>query len=49
MIRNSWMIEANASVINAYNRQNIFYIDRVLFTPKYQFPVIPTLGMSITY
>lgn len=49
VIRNRWMIEANASVINAYNRDNIFYIDRVLFTPKYQFPTIPTLGMNIVY
>lgn len=49
VIKNRWMVEGSASVINTYNRANIFYIDRVLFTPKYQFPIMPTVGLNIVY
>jgi hypothetical protein len=49
LIDNSWLIEVNLSLINAYDRQNIFYFDRVRFTPIYQLPVLPTLGVTIRY
>lgn len=49
VIRNSWMIEATGSVINAYDRRNIFYIDRILFEKVYQFPILPSFGLAITY
>jgi TonB-dependent Receptor Plug Domain. len=39
-------LELNASISNAYNRQNIFYIDRIRNTREYQFPIFPTLGAS---
>lgn len=39
-------LELNASISNAYNRQNIFYIDRVKNTRKYQLPIFPSIGLS---
>lgn len=40
------VIEASASLSNAYNRQNIFYIDRIRNTREYQFPIFPSFGLS---
>lgn len=39
-------IEVSGSISNAYDRQNIFYIDRVRNTRTYQFPIFPSLGVS---
>lgn len=39
-------IEANGSISNAYNRRNIFYIDRIRNTREYQLPIFPSLGIS---
>lgn len=39
-------LEVMLSVTNAYNRQNIFYIDRVSGERVDQLPVMPSLGMS---
>jgi hypothetical protein len=49
IIRNSWLLEVNASLINTYDRDNIFYFDRVRFQPVYQLPVLPSLGITIAY
>lgn len=38
-----------ASVINAYNRANIFYFDRVNFTRINQLPILPSLGFNLTF
>jgi hypothetical protein len=43
------ILEASASVSNAYNRQNIFYIDRITNTREYQLPIFPTLGLSWSF
>ena len=40
------VLELTASVSNAYDRQNIFYIDRIKNTRQYQLPVFPSLGVS---
>ncbi|MBK7762753.1 MAG: carboxypeptidase-like regulatory domain-containing protein [Bacteroidetes bacterium] len=42
-------LEVSGSVSNAYNRENIFYIDRVTNTREYQLPVFPSLGVSWTF
>lgn len=49
LIRNSVLIELTASAINAYDRKNIFYFDRVRFAAVYQLPVIPTVGITARY
>lgn len=48
-IKGKVKIELNASVSNAYNRQNIFYFDRVRFTRINQLPIIPTIGASVAF
>lgn len=42
-------LEANASVTNVYNRENIFYINRVSGKKVYQLPLMPSFGMSLTF
>jgi hypothetical protein len=39
-------IEANAGVTNIYNRENVFYVDRVRYDVVYQLPLMPSLGMN---
>jgi hypothetical protein len=42
-------LEVNAGATNAYNRENIFYIDRVTFDRVNQLPIIPTIGLNLKY
>jgi hypothetical protein len=44
--QNGQILEVSASVINAYNRQNVFYVDRITMKRVNQLPVIPTIGVS---
>ena len=41
--------EINASIINVYNRANIFYFDRIRYTRVNQLPVLPSLGMKFKF
>ncbi|HPI53838.1 MAG TPA: TonB-dependent receptor [Chitinophagaceae bacterium] len=45
-VKKSSVIECSGSISNAYNRQNIFYIDRIRNSRTYQFPIFPSLGLS---
>jgi hypothetical protein len=38
-----------ASVTNVYNRKNIFYVNRVTNQTIYQFPFLPSLGVSYKF
>jgi len=38
-----------ASVSNVYNRDNIFYFDRVRYERVNQLPVLPTLGVALSF
>jgi len=42
-------LEVNASVINVYNRANVFYFDRVHYTRVNQLPILPSIGASLTF
>jgi hypothetical protein len=42
-------LELNASVINLYNRENIFYFDRVRYERVNQLPILPSIGASFTF
>jgi hypothetical protein len=42
-------LEANASVINVYDRQNIFYFNRVKGERVDQLPILPSIGASFTF
>ncbi|MDX1408669.1 MAG: TonB-dependent receptor, partial [Saprospiraceae bacterium] len=42
-------IEATASVTNVYDRENIFYFDRIRFERVDQLPILPSLGLKFTF
>ena len=42
-------LDITASVTNLYNRQNIFYVDRVTTDKVYQLPLLPSLGISFKF
>ncbi|HNK97623.1 MAG TPA: TonB-dependent receptor [Chitinophagales bacterium] len=42
-------VEINAGVTNVYNRDNIFYFDRVRYERVNQLPVLPSLSMSYSF
>lgn len=42
-------LELSASVTNIYNRDNIFYVNRITSEKIYQLPVLPSLGVSIDF
>ncbi len=42
-------LELTASVTNAYNRNNIFYFDRVRYKRIDQLPVLPSLGATLSF
>jgi hypothetical protein len=42
-------LEATASVINVYNRKNIFYVDRITNERVDQLPILPAIGLSLTF
>lgn len=48
-LKNKDVIEVIASVTNIYNRQNIFYVNRVSQETIYQFPILPSLGISYKF
>jgi len=43
------ILEANLGVTNAYNRDNLFYINRVTQEKVYQLPLMPSLGVNLTF
>lgn len=43
------ILEANASCTNVFNRENIFYLDRVSQERVNQLPIMPSIGMSLTF
>jgi hypothetical protein len=47
--KNASILELNASVTNAYNRKNIFYVNRVTNQVIYQFPIMPSFGVSYKF
>ena len=39
-------LEVNVGVTNAYNRENVFYFDRVKFKRVNQLPMLPSFGVN---
>jgi len=39
-------LEIDVSVTNLYNRENIFYVDRITQEVVYQLPILPSLGVT---
>ena len=48
-LKNKNVIEVVASVTNTYNRSNIFYVNRVTGKEIYQFPLLPSFGLSYKF
>ena len=42
-------LEFIASLTNAYNRPNVFYFDRLSYTRINQLPIIPAIGLSLSF
>jgi hypothetical protein len=42
-------IDIDLSVVNVYNRQNVFYRDRISGEIVYQLPIMPSLGVTWTF
>lgn len=42
-------IEANLGATNIYNRDNLFYFDRLSNSKRYQLPFLPSLGVNVTF
>ncbi|MFC1733526.1 carboxypeptidase-like regulatory domain-containing protein [candidate division KSB1 bacterium] len=42
-------MEVNFSLTNVYDRNNIFYVDRIANEVVYQLPIMPSLGLSWTF
>lgn len=42
-------VEVTASVTNAYDRENIFYFDRIRYERVNQLPVLPSLGVKWSF
>ena len=45
----SSILDMTFSVTNAYNRENIFYFNRVKYERVDQLPIMPSFGASITF
>ncbi|HOI87237.1 MAG TPA: TonB-dependent receptor [Lentimicrobium sp.] len=43
------LLETNLSVTNIYNRDNIFYVNRVTGDKVYQLPVMPSFGLNMSF
>jgi opacity protein-like surface antigen len=48
-LKNKDVIEMIGSVTNAYDRNNIFYVNRVTSEIIYQFPILPSFGVSYKF
>ena len=46
---NKFMLEANITLINLYNRANVFYFDRVRFAVIHQLPILPSTGLTLKF
>lgn len=44
--KNESEVELIGSITNVYNRKNIFYVNRVTGETIYQFPILPSIGVS---
>lgn len=42
-------LDATFAIINVYDRQNIFYVDRVTNVKVYQFPFFPSINLTYTF
>lgn len=46
---NKFLLEAQVSVVNLYNRANVFYFDRIRYATIYQLPLLPSTGLTLKF
>lgn len=46
---NKMLLEADLTLINAYDRDNIFYFDRIRLEVVYQLPILPSAGLTLKF
>lgn len=49
IFKNDSEIEAIGSLTNTYDRRNIFYVNRITGETIYQFPILPSIGVSYKF
>lgn len=49
IFKNKTTMEIIGSITNAYDRKNIFYVNRVTNATIYQFPLLPSMGISYKF
>lgn len=49
VISENSILEASVSVTNVYNRENIFYVNRVTTERVNQLPILPSIGLNLTF
>lgn len=49
MIGKNSILEANVSITNVYNRNNLFFVNRVTADEVYQLPLLPSFGLNLTF
>lgn len=49
IFKNETELEITGNVTNVYNRKNIFYVNRISSKILYQFPVLPSFGVSYKF
>ncbi|MBK7212579.1 MAG: TonB-dependent receptor [Bacteroidales bacterium] len=48
-LRENSVLEINVTITNAYDRKNIFYVDRISNQKVYQLPLMPSAGVSLSF
>ncbi len=43
------MLEVDLSVTNVYNRNNVFYVNLITSDVARQLPVLPSLGLTLSF
>jgi len=46
---NDMVLEVNAGVTNVYSRKNIFYVNRITQETVYQLPILPSIGLDLSF
>jgi hypothetical protein len=49
IFKNKNVLELIGSITNVYNRKNIFYVNRISSEEIYQFPLLPSFGVSFKF
>ncbi len=42
-------LEANVGITNIFDRENIFYVDRISYEKVYQLPLMPSIGLKFVF